>query len=101
MTTQTTSTVAVRVEGLDRRFRGTEALRNVNLTIPVGSVFGLIGLNGAGKTTLIRHLIGLLKAQRGRVTVLGEDPGQGARATAQTDRLHDRRGLAAALDASR
>jgi ABC-2 type transport system ATP-binding protein len=73
-TTQPTSPAAVHVEGLDRRFRGTEALRDVYLTIPVGSVFGLIGLNGAGKTTLIRHLIGLLNAQRGRVTVLGENP---------------------------
>jgi ABC-2 type transport system ATP-binding protein len=68
--TKTTTAVAVKVENLDRRFRGTVALRDVNLTIPVGSVFGLIGLNGAGKT----HLIGLLKAQHGSVTVLGENP---------------------------
>ncbi len=46
----------------------------MNLQIPVGSIFGLVGLNGAGKTTLIRHLIGSLKAQHGSVTVLGDDP---------------------------
>lgn len=65
---------AVRVENLSRNFRSTTALRNVNLQIPVGSIFGLVGLNGAGKTTLIRHLIGSLRAQQGTVTVLNEDP---------------------------
>lgn len=65
---------AVQVEGLTRRFRGKVALQSVDLQIPVGSIFGLIGLNGAGKTTLIRHLIGSLKAQHGRVAVLGDDP---------------------------
>ncbi len=66
--------LAVHVEQLSRSFRGKPALSDVSLRIPVGSIFGLIGLNGAGKTTLIRHLIGSLKAQQGWVTVLGEDP---------------------------
>lgn len=74
MNTTMQSDVAVNVENLSRRFRGTSALKNVSLQVPVGSIFGLIGLNGAGKTTLIRHLIGSLKAQSGTVTVLGEDP---------------------------
>lgn len=74
MNTKAPADAAVQIEHLDRRFRRTEALHDVNLTIPVGSVFGLVGLNGAGKTTLIRHLIGLLKPQHGTVTVLGEDP---------------------------
>ena len=68
------SEFAVRVENLSRKFRSTTALRDVNLQIPVGSIFGLVGLNGAGKTTLIRHLIGSLRAQQGTVTVLGDDP---------------------------
>ncbi|MGB7345725.1 MAG: ABC transporter ATP-binding protein [Pirellulaceae bacterium] len=65
---------AVAVENLSRSFRGKQALRDVNLTIPTGTVFGLVGLNGAGKTTLIRHLIGLLKAKHGSVRVLGQNP---------------------------
>ena len=65
---------AVDVEHLSRNFRKKAALTNVNLQIPVGAVFGLVGMNGAGKTTLIRHLIGSLRAQRGRVTVMGDDP---------------------------
>lgn len=65
---------AVDVQHLSRSFRGVNALRDVTLQIPVGSIFGLVGLNGAGKTTLIRHLIGSLRAAHGTVRVLGEDP---------------------------
>ncbi|TWU35799.1 ABC transporter ATP-binding protein YtrB [Novipirellula aureliae] len=66
--------VAVEVQNLSRSFRGNVALDGVDLSIPVGSIFGLVGLNGAGKTTLIRHLIGSLTAQVGSVRVLGKDP---------------------------
>lgn len=69
-----TQDLAVQVEHLARAFRGKVALKDVSLQIPVGSIFGLVGLNGAGKTTLIRHLIGSLKAQHGTVSVLGDDP---------------------------
>lgn len=65
---------AVVVHGLSRSFRGKTALSEIDLEIPQGCVFGLVGLNGAGKTTLIRHLIGSLKAQSGSVTVLGRNP---------------------------
>ncbi len=71
---QAAGDLAVQVEHLTRSFRGKVALKDVSLQIPVGSIFGLVGLNGAGKTTLIRHLIGSLKAQHGSVTVLGDNP---------------------------
>lgn len=66
--------LVVEVRGLSRAFRGSQALDNVSLSIPRGSIFGLIGLNGAGKTTLIRHLMGSLRAKHGTVRVLGQDP---------------------------
>ncbi|NND98761.1 MAG: ABC transporter ATP-binding protein [Pirellulaceae bacterium] len=65
---------AVKVDHLSRAFRGKQALQDVTLHIPVGSIFGLVGLNGAGKTTLIRHLIGSLEAKHGSVVVLGDNP---------------------------
>jgi ABC-2 type transport system ATP-binding protein len=46
----------------------------VNLSIPRGAVYGLVGENGAGKTTLIKHFLGLLRAQSGSVRVFGRDP---------------------------
>lgn len=67
-------TLAVQVDNLSRAFKGKQALKDVTLHIPVGSIFGLVGLNGAGKTTLIRHLMGGLEAKHGSVLVLGEDP---------------------------
>lgn len=65
---------AVEIRGLSRRFGHKVALDNVTLTVPTGSVLGLVGENGAGKTTLIRHVLGLLKAETGSVRVLGMDP---------------------------
>jgi ABC-2 type transport system ATP-binding protein len=68
------SDAVIEVRGLTRRFGATTALDNVSLTVPRGSVFGLVGANGAGKTTLIKHVLGLLKAELGMVRVFGRDP---------------------------
>ncbi len=65
---------AVDIRNLSRKFWGKSALDDVSLQIPVGSIFGLVGLNGTGKTTLIRHVIGGYKALHGNVTVLGQNP---------------------------
>jgi ABC-2 type transport system ATP-binding protein len=64
----------VAVAGLSRHFGTKAALNEVTVSIPRGSVLGLVGENGAGKTTLIRHLLGMLKAQAGSVRVFGCDP---------------------------
>jgi ABC-2 type transport system ATP-binding protein len=66
--------LAVKVEGLSRRFGATLALDDVDLEVPRGVVFGLVGENGAGKTTLIQHLLGLLRPESGSVRVFGLDP---------------------------
>src|SRR3954464_15058775 len=64
----------IRIEGLTRRFGSKAALDGVDLRVPRGAVFGLVGANGAGKTTLIKHLLGLLKPQAGTVRVFDRDP---------------------------
>ncbi len=64
----------VEIEALSRRYGRKEALREVNLSVPRGAVFGLVGENAAGKTTLIKHVLGLLKAQSGKVRVFGLNP---------------------------
>ena len=64
----------IAIRGLTRRFGAKTALDAVNLNVPRGTVFGLVGVNGAGKTTLIRHILGLLKAQSGTVRIFGRDP---------------------------
>lgn len=64
----------IAIEDLTRRFGAKTALNQVTLQVPRGTVFGLVGENGAGKTTLIKHILGLLKAQKGSVRVFGMDP---------------------------
>jgi ABC-2 type transport system ATP-binding protein len=64
----------IEVRNVTRRFGATVALDGVSLSVPRGTVFGLIGVNGSGKTTLIKHLMGLLRPQTGSVRVFGLDP---------------------------
>jgi ABC-2 type transport system ATP-binding protein len=64
----------VRFSGVHKSYGGTRALADLNLEIPCGSVFGLLGRNGAGKSTALRTLVGLEGADRGAVRVLGRDP---------------------------
>ena len=64
----------IAISDLTRRFGAKTALDSVNLTVPRGGVYGLVGANGAGKTTLIRHILGLLRAENGSVRVFGHDP---------------------------
>ncbi|MCI4327795.1 MAG: ABC transporter ATP-binding protein [Thermoplasmata archaeon] len=69
--------VAVEARHLSKTYehRGgkTEALTNVDLTIPAGQVYGMIGRNGAGKTTFVRVAATQLTPTSGTVTVLGYD----------------------------
>lgn len=66
--------IVVQITDLCRRFEAKTVLDNVNLSIPSGGVFGLIGANGAGKTTLLKHILGTHYAQSGTVRVFGLDP---------------------------
>jgi ABC-2 type transport system ATP-binding protein len=65
---------AIEVENLTKYYGKTLALRDVDLTVEEGEVFGFIGPNGAGKTTTLRILLGLLRKNSGRVNLLGGDP---------------------------
>jgi ABC-2 type transport system ATP-binding protein len=69
-----TQAMAIRVEGLTKRYRAQRAVDRLTLEVPAGSVFGLLGENGAGKTTTIQVLLGLVAADEGRVETLGLDP---------------------------
>lgn len=64
----------IEIQSLCRQFGDKVALQHVDLSVPRGTVYGLVGGNGAGKTTLIRHILGLLRPQFGTVRVLGLDP---------------------------
>ena len=63
---------AIKIEGLNKSY-GDFAIRNLNLTLPSGTVMGLVGKNGAGKTTLIKLIMDMIKRDSGKITVLGKD----------------------------
>jgi ABC-2 type transport system ATP-binding protein len=67
-------TEAIDAEGLIKRFGPTRALNGLDLTVRTGEVHGFLGPNGAGKTTTIRILLGLMRTDGGRVSLLGGDP---------------------------
>ena len=72
--TPSSSALAIETRGLTKRFGRTDALRALNLQVPAGAVYALLGRNGAGKSTLMQLLLGLLDPTAGTVRVLGRDP---------------------------
>jgi ABC-2 type transport system ATP-binding protein len=64
----------IELSNVTKRYGTTTALSNVSCAIERGEMFGVIGPDGAGKTTLIRVMCGLLRADGGRVGVMGRDP---------------------------
>ena len=95
----------VESSALDKNFGRVEALRDVNLRVPEGSVFALIGPNGTGKSTTLRVLMNILAPDRGEVRVLGvRSPELGSRHfqqigyVSETQRLPERLTVAQYLD---
>jgi ABC-2 type transport system ATP-binding protein len=68
-------TAVLEAHGFGKRYgRRTWALRNVDLTVPAGTITALVGPNGSGKSTLIRAWIGFERATEGRLSTGGIDP---------------------------
>ncbi|WP_061214024.1 ABC transporter ATP-binding protein [Syntrophomonas wolfei] len=59
----------IKVLNLCKSFDGFQALHNVNVTVPKGSVYGIVGPNGSGKTTLIKHMVGILIPDQGTIKI--------------------------------
>lgn len=66
--------------GLTRRFGRTTAVRDLNLDVGRGEVYGLLGLNGAGKTTTFRMLLGMIRPSSGQARLFGTRVGPGCHA---------------------
>ncbi|WP_279402661.1 ABC transporter ATP-binding protein [Arthrobacter sp. JCM 19049] len=68
----------IQISALRKSFGRVEALRGLDLELAPGQIHGFLGPNGSGKTTTIRVLLGLLRADAGRVRLFGADPWRGA-----------------------
>jgi ABC-2 type transport system ATP-binding protein len=64
---------AIRIDRLTKHYDGRRVVDNVSLQIPTGCVYGFLGRNGAGKSTLIKMLLGMVHADTGQATLLGDD----------------------------
>ena len=65
---------AVEIKNLYKSYGKIQALKGINLEVPEGSIYGLLGPNGSGKTTLIKALVGALQPTSGEIKVLGYEP---------------------------
>jgi len=63
----------IRINGLSKAYDGKPAVRNLELDIPAGELFGFLGPNGAGKTTTLKMAAGLLRPDSGQVLIDGTD----------------------------
>lgn len=63
----------IEIKNLSKSFGTTEVLKGLDLTIPDGSIFGLVGINGSGKSTLLRMLAGVYRADSGSIRIDGEE----------------------------
>ena len=61
------------LKNVTKTFGGFTALDDLNMTVPNGTVYGLVGPNGAGKTTVIRHMLGVYCPDRGTIQLDGQD----------------------------
>lgn len=69
----TSPALAIRLEGIGKRFGAQAALDGIDLDVPAGSFLAVMGANGAGKTTLLHVIAGLVAPSAGRVTIAGVD----------------------------
>lgn len=72
-------TAVLQTQGLVKEFDGVVAVDHLDLAVPTGTIFGLLGPNGSGKTTTIRTSLGIYVPDQGRVRLLGHDDPRAAR----------------------
>ncbi len=64
---------AIEIKNLSKSFRGMYAVNKLNMTVPVGSIYGFIGENGSGKSTTEKLICGLLVPDEGEIKLFGRD----------------------------
>lgn len=73
MTTTTTRTVPLRLEGISKRFGGVVAIQSIDLEVAAGEIVALVGDNGAGKSTLVKIISGLYQPSSGTIWIDDEE----------------------------
>jgi ABC-2 type transport system ATP-binding protein len=84
-----TTPPALRAQGVVKRFGDQTVIASLDLEVPAGAAFGLVGANGAGKTTLIKCLVDLSRPESGTIELFGA-PSRSAEARARLAYLPER-----------
>ncbi len=63
----------IEVKDVVKTFDGFRALDGLSMTVPTGSIYGIVGPNGAGKSTVLRHITGIYRQDAGTITVDGQN----------------------------
>lgn len=71
---------ALVIRDLRKRYPGTEAIKEIDLTLPQGEIWGLLGPNGSGKSTLLKCVVGLIQADGGTIEIFGQKPSRHTKA---------------------
>lgn len=67
---------AVALRNVNKSYgNGISVLKNMNMTVPIGSIYGLLGSSGSGKSTVLSCIIGLTKFDSGTILLYGQKPG--------------------------
>jgi ABC-2 type transport system ATP-binding protein len=64
---------AIEIRNLSKSFKGMYAVNGLNMTVPVGAIYGFIGENGSGKSTTEKLICGLLVPDSGEIKLFGRD----------------------------
>lgn len=62
----------IRIQNVSKSFEDFQALKDLDLHVKKGSIYGLVGVNGSGKTTLIKHLTGVFRPDKGDILIDGQ-----------------------------
>lgn len=79
----------ITIKNVNKEFDGFRALDDLTMTIPTGSIYGLIGTNGSGKTTIIKHMAGILRPDSGTIEYDGAPVWENADLKAQIALIPD------------
>ena len=83
----------LRLEGVTKRYADHLAVRDLTLSVPPGSIYGILGPNGAGKSTTLRMVMNIIARDGGHISLLGVDPAQDTAVLRRVGYLPEERGL--------
>jgi ABC-2 type transport system ATP-binding protein len=84
---------ALRLERVSKSYSGHTAVHDLDLSVPVGTIYGILGPNGAGKSTTLRMAMNIIGRDGGEVSLLGADPATDRSVLRRIGYLPEERGL--------